>query len=71
MSTVEAARRRKGMTCPELSGDDGRARLVLAAEVGGPSSSPSWPKHACCPFLKFGKVGFGVDPPVECHPRLQ
>ena len=33
---LEATRRRKEATCPELSGENGRARLVvLAAEVGG------------------------------------
>ena len=35
-TVLEVARRRKEATCPELSGEGGRARLVvLAAEVGG------------------------------------
>ena len=35
-AALEVARRRKEATCPELSGEGGRARLVvLAAEVGG------------------------------------
>ena len=35
-AALEAARRRKERTYPELAGDGGRARLVvLAAEVGG------------------------------------
>ena len=35
-AALEVGRRRKEATCPELSGEGGRARLVvLAAEVGG------------------------------------
>ena len=58
-AALEEARQRKERTCPELSGDGGRARLVvLAAEVGGRWShetaeflcalAKARAQHCCC-----------------------
>ena len=62
-AALEAARRRRGPTlswlvmvegpdwcCWPQKWVDGGARRL-------PSSSPPWPRHARCPFLRFCKVG--------------
>ena len=76
-AALEAARRRKERTYPELAGDGGRGRLVvLAAEVGGRWSTQTAQflsalakaRALSVPQVLQGRV---VDPPVERHPRLQ
>ena len=53
---LEVARKRKEITCPELAGESGRARLVvLATEVGGRWSSET------AQFLVFLGMGPRLD----------
>ena len=62
MSTARRWKRQDAARRGPALSDGGRARLVVsAAEVGcgarrPPSSSPFWPRHARCPFLRFCKV---------------
>ena len=66
------ARRRKELTYPELAGDAGRARLVLAAEVGGRWSD--WTllflKSIANAKSRSAPGPSRLVPQMECHPVL-
>ena len=80
-AALEAARRRKERVYPELSGDGGRARLVVLAAVvgdGGPTrqqgSCAHWPRHGrrqCPSSCSAGPKLLGSDVGVPCWRAVQ